>query len=160
MDTKICVACKQEKILTEFYTHKRSPKGRTSRCKECKKAYLSLPKHKEVRNAWKRKKRHTDPTFRLMDNIRVRIQALLKSKEPGKTNEIIGCSPQEWVVYLEQQFGSKMNWDNYGEYWEVDHIQPLSKGGSFHYKNTQPLTVSKNRSKSDKLSHIYNKQNN
>jgi 5-methylcytosine-specific restriction endonuclease McrA len=44
-----------------------------------------------------------------------------------------------------------MNWDNYGVDWEVDHIHPLSKGGSFHYTNTQPLTIEENRSKGDKL---------
>ena len=43
-----------------------------------------------------------------------------------------------------------MNWDNYGSYWEIDHIKPLSKGGSFHYTNTQPLTVKENRRKGAK----------
>ena len=43
-----------------------------------------------------------------------------------------------------------MSWENYGIYWEIDHIKPLSKGGSFHYKNTQPLTIPANRSKSNK----------
>ena len=157
MDTKICVACKQEKILTEFYTHKRSPKGRTSRCKECKKAYLSQPEHLAKRSKWAKNQYDNNPAFRLMNILRVRVNMLLINKEKNKTNELIGCSPQEWVVYLEQQWDDKMNWDNYGEYWEVDHIQPLSKGGSFHYKNTQPLTVSENRSKGDKLSHTYNR---
>jgi 5-methylcytosine-specific restriction endonuclease McrA len=44
-----------------------------------------------------------------------------------------------------------MNWDNYGKIWEVDHIYPTSKGGSFHYMNTQPLLISENRKKSNKL---------
>ena len=157
MDTKICVACKQEKILTEFYTHKRSPKGRTSRCKECKKVYLSQPEHLAKRNKWAKNQYDNNPAFRLMSILRVRVNMLLINKEKNKTNELIGCSPQEWVVYLEQQWDDKMNWGNYGEYWEVDHIHPLSKGGSFHYKNTQPLTVSENRSKGDKLSHTYNR---
>jgi len=55
------------------------------------------------------------------------------------------------MLYLEQQFTLNMNWDNYGKYWEVDHIYPLSKGGSFNYKNTQPLTINENRVKSNKL---------
>ncbi len=34
---------------------------------------------------------------------------------------------------------------------EIDHIHPLSKEGSFHYTNTQPLTVKDNRIKSNKI---------
>ena len=44
-----------------------------------------------------------------------------------------------------------MNWNNYGTYWEIDHIYPISKGGSFHYINTQPLTVLENQVKSNKI---------
>ena len=44
-----------------------------------------------------------------------------------------------------------MNWGNYGTYWEIDHTFPLSKGGSFHYTNTQPLTIEENRSKGNKI---------
>ena len=47
-----------------------------------------------------------------------------------------------------------MNWDNYGSYWEIDHIKPvntfdLSKEKEilecFNYKNTRPLSVVENR---------------
>ena len=55
------------------------------------------------------------------------------------------------MVFLEKQFDDKMSWDNHGTYWEIDHIKPLSKGGSFHYTNTQPLIWEDNRSKSAKL---------
>ena len=44
-----------------------------------------------------------------------------------------------------------MCWSNYGGYWEIDHIIPISKGGIFHYSNTQPLPVNKNREKSDRI---------
>jgi len=46
-----------------------------------------------------------------------------------------------------------MSWDNYGrdEYWEIDHIIPISKGGSFHYTNTQPLSIEENQKKGNKL---------
>jgi 5-methylcytosine-specific restriction endonuclease McrA len=53
------------------------------------------------------------------------------------------------LSYLESQFTTDINWENYGIYWEIDHIKPLSKGGSFHYTNTQPLTISENLSKSN-----------
>lgn len=49
-----------------------------------------------------------------------------------------------------------MSWENYGTYWEVDHILPLANycltdRGTFrrliHYTNLQPLTVAANRRK-------------
>ena len=44
-----------------------------------------------------------------------------------------------------------MTWENYGTYWEIDHTTPLSKGGSPHYTNTTPMTISENRSKSNRV---------
>ena len=47
-----------------------------------------------------------------------------------------------------------MTWDNYGTYWEVDHIKPLSLCDAFEeawqLSNLQPLTCSENRSKGNK----------
>ena len=52
-----------------------------------------------------------------------------------------------------------MSWDNYGNYWEIDHKIPCDyfnlenmeeQKQCFHYSNTQPLEVSQNRIKSNK----------
>ena len=63
----------------------------------------------------------------------------------------MGCNYETYKQHLESLFTDEMNWGNYGDYWEIDHILPLSKGGSFHYTNTQPLTVLENRKKGNKL---------
>tara|TARA_R110002020_G_C15840367_1_gene735095 strand:- start:48 stop:512 length:465 start_codon:yes stop_codon:yes gene_type:complete len=67
------------------------------------------------------------------------------------TIKYLGCTFNEYSEYLENQFDGDMSWENYGEYWEIDHIIPLSKGGSFHYTNTQPLVIEKNRKKGNSL---------
>jgi len=69
--------------------------------------------------------------------------------------EWLGCSIEEYIVYLESQFGDKFKWEDCGEIFEIDHIKPLGIKGiteeerilRFHYLNTQPLTKSENRRK-------------
>jgi hypothetical protein len=100
----------------------------------------------------KRMRENRNPLFQ---SVRSRInKALKKYTNEGKeysTENYLGCSIKEYKLYLEQQFSADMNWENYGVYWEIDHTIPLSKGGSFHYTNTTPMTISENRSKSNKL---------
>lgn len=52
-----------------------------------------------------------------------------------------------------------MTWENYGTYWEIDHIKPIDLFDfsieediyeCWNYKNLQPLTVNKNKIKSNK----------
>ena len=75
---------------------------------------------------------------------------LIKEIESKSTLDLIGCSREDFINYIEKQFTSEMDWDNYGVYWELDHIKPLSKDGTFHYTNCQPLTITENRKKSNK----------
>ena len=109
--------------------------------------------NKEHINEYWKNRYQNNPEIKLHNRIRVRINNALnyynKTKKQS-TLEFLGCKIEEYFVYLEQQFDENMNWDNYGSYWEIDHIIPLNKGGSFHYKNTQPLTITENRKKSDK----------
>ena len=65
----------------------------------------------------------------------------------------------EYTYYLEQMFTPDMSWDNYGEYWEIDHIKPIDAFDlndedqlyeAFKYTNTQPLKKEDNREKSNR----------
>lgn len=107
-------------------------------------------KNREEYNRKRREKWNNNPTHRLKGNIRTRIYRAIKDKSEA-TFELLGCPIEEYVVYLEKQFYGNMSWENYGKYWEIDHIIPLSKGGSYHYTNTQPLTITENRKKKNNL---------
>jgi len=116
-------------------------------CKLCKSSYNS----KEYQRNYKKQKRETDIEFRLKDNLKTRLNSCVKLRKKNKFINELGCDISTFRLHLENKFTPEMNWDNYGTYWEVDHIHPLSKSGSFHYTNTQPLTVKENREKSAKI---------
>lgn len=127
--------------------------------------------YQENKDKWKKykakrgKKKHNeyytnrmqkDPKFKLICNLRKRLNDMLKSKKwlkHNKTKDILGCDLETFKTHLENQFQPNMNWENYGK-WHVDHIIPLFSAKNYeelvllyHYKNTQPLWASDNSKK-------------
>ena len=111
---------------------------------------------------YKKKRRIVDDVFRISDNIRKLIQKSflkLKHKKQSKSKDILGCSYEEFKLYLESQFQPWMNWDNYAKYngelnygWDIDHYVPISSAKTVedvirlnHYTNFQPLCSYTNR---------------
>lgn len=107
-------------------------------------------------------KKETNPVYKLKCGLRRNISMLLKRGSYNKTStteEILGCSYEEFKIYLESQFQDWMTWNNYGKYngeldygWDIDHIEPLSKAKNEadiirlnHYTNLQPLCSYTNR---------------
>ncbi len=103
----------------------------------------------------------TDPLFKLTNNIRALINSAFRRNltvKSQKTTIILGCSFEEFKNHLEKQFDQHMTWDNYGSYWQIDHIKPISLAQSEqeiialnHYTNLQPLEAAANREKSNKF---------
>lgn len=112
--------------------------------------------------AWCKKRRESDPSWRLVCNLRSRVSAALKDAKTIKVENsmsLFGCSVDELKIHLESQFTEGMSWDNYGYYgWHVDHIKPCAlfnltldseQRKCFHYTNLQPLWAKDNLTKSD-----------
>jgi hypothetical protein len=104
---------------------------------------------------------HCDVNYKLAHLLRHRLnQALKGDAKIGSHVEYLGCSVDEFKLYLESKFESWMNWANYGRNgWEIDHVFPMSRANLSnidelkkvcHYTNLQPLKVSVNRSKGNK----------
>jgi hypothetical protein len=106
---------------------------------------------------YEKEKRANDPNFRIASTLRCRTRSALRGKAKHETTmSLLGCSMEDFRIYLESRFKQGMTWENYGSFWEIDHIIPcalfdLSKPDHqkrcFHFSNHDPLTVSKNRKK-------------
>jgi hypothetical protein len=166
---KVCTSCNQELHFNMFNKQKGGRFGLSGECKTC----LSIRNNqwrenggKEWENKWVKNKKQTDPQFKLKALLRGRLlDALKRHTKGGKVNKnhsaltLLGCSIDEYKIFLENQFKPDMTWENHGKLWEIDHIIPCSKFDltnleqqkqCFNYINTQPLYKSENRSKGDR----------
>ena len=143
METKKCTECKKIKNVEEFYWRKTrnnfSPKCKICWIEDSKKYNIKhKSERKEYLKEWRKDndklrkyqreyKRKAPSQDRIIFNLRNRVYKLmLKEFQSQKTLELIGCSRQKFMDHLQNQFTDEMNWGNYGDYWEVDHILPLS----------------------------------
>jgi len=110
--------------------------------------------------AHKRKKRQTDPMYRLRDIISRGISKSLKGNKNGlHWEDLVGYTLGELREHLEAQFQDSMTWETYGLYgWHIDHIKPISAFEFMHVgdpefkecwalSNLQPLWAKDNLSK-------------
>lgn len=119
-----------------------------------------------TKNIYQKNKKKTNIQFHLLSVLRTRLGNSLRRNSNGKaasTKNLLGCTIDELKTYLESLFSPDMSWDNYGIYWEIDHIRPcrsfdlsksLQQQECFHWSNLQPLEKSKNRAKNDKFNGI------
>jgi len=145
------------------------------RVRKRSKEYYHKPEVKErLKEYWKEKYKNI-PEYRLSSCVRSSLSKSLKKfklKKENKTFEILDFTLLDLMSHLESQFGERMNWGNYGSYWHLDHIRPVS---SFSFKSTdcpefkecwslsnlQPLEASENISKSsffEGVRHTYKKE--
>jgi hypothetical protein len=94
---------------------------------------------------------NNDIHFKIKKRLRNRLYIAVTSKgtiKSKKTLDLLGCSIIDLKSYLEAKFLPTMTWDNYGEYWHIDHTIPCSSFNlldeeeqkkCFHYTNLQPL---------------------
>jgi hypothetical protein len=187
--TKQCTKCQRQLPQTTEFFWKVRKDGEKFRsvCRECtfesnskwkkdnslsyneqQKDYYYANKQEilDKQTIYKREKRRTDLSYRLVDNLRRRLNQAIKGQSKASTTmDLMGCTADELKVYIESMFESWMNWDNYGMYiaggprtWVIDHIKPCASFDlsdpeqqklCFHHSNLQPLCGHENILKSD-----------
>ena len=165
---KECTSCHIVKPLYDLNKRKYGKLGHSSTCKECgnikRKNWIESNKENylKYRSSYRKIRNSNDPSYKLINNLRCRLNDFLKFRNIKKHNttiELIGCTPLELKIHLESKFTDNMSWNNYGYYgWHVDHIIPLSSVKNnddiyklFHYTNLQPLWCTDNIKKSNKI---------
>jgi hypothetical protein len=107
----------------------------------------------------------TDTTFKLKKHIGSLIRNSIKQKgfkKLTRSEQILGCTYDEFRTHLESLWQPWMNWENYGnpidgvyeinKTWDIDHIIPTSTAKDeiellqlHNYRNLQPLCSYNNR---------------
>lgn len=137
-------------------------KNNRERINKYKKEWEKKEGNKEKRRLYINNKRKTDCNFRLAEALRSRIRrAIKRNSKTDKSLELLGCTPEFFISYLESKFLPGMSWENYGiNGWHMDHIIPCNSFDlsdpeqqkiCFHYTNLQPLWAEDNIRKSDRL---------
>lgn len=177
MESKECTGCKENKPLLEFYLQKAGRYGRHAKCKACLAKYQKDTLNGYVQNMseeqickkrayiveYYRRRAAVDPIFYFKRGIRSSMSTYFKQAAKGQflkaehTVDLLQCSLEFFLQYIQEKFTEGMTLENYGE-WHLDHIIPLATAITRedvvrlnHYTNFQPLWAKDNLSKGAKL---------
>ena len=117
-------------------------------------------------------RRKNNLSVKILHNLRARTHKVLSGINKSKsTLVLLGCTFEEFRIYLEKLFTVGMSWENYGMglgKWNIDHIVPCSifdlesaveQKQCFHFSNHQPLWAPDNLEKYNRtigLNLLYN----
>lgn len=109
-------------------------------------------------------RRMKDPIFNLKQKVRAMIRrafSVIGESKIASSEEILGCTIEEFKTHIESKFSGWMTWQNRGfsrniknpqERWEYDHIIPINCARTVeevillsHYLNIQPMCAYENK---------------
>ena len=132
---------------------------------EKKREYRSTKEYWELNKKWRdenrdklrqnmKNYRERYPLINSWRNILHRTLRYLGKPKECHTIEALGYSAEDLKNHLEPMLKENMNWENYGDVWEIDHIRPLSSFSKDStpaevnaLSNLQPLYKEENRLK-------------
>jgi 5-methylcytosine-specific restriction endonuclease McrA len=151
--------CKNIYDLKRYNEYSNSEKGKLA-----KEKYSKSEKRRTYIREYNRNKRKEDINFKLKEQISGAIYKQLKRAKVSKNNkhweDVINQKFNDIFIHLEKQFDENMSWDNYGSYWQIDHIIPVSYYDlsleehlqkCWNINNLRPLEKTTNNKKNNKL---------
>ena len=119
-------------------------------------------KIREYSKTYEKSRRSIDPVYKFSRDIRSLIGGSFRRRssiKPIKTEQILGCSIEEFKNYIISKCPEGITLENFNRYgYHIDHIIPLASANSeeeiinlCHYTNLQPLWCKENLIKSDKI---------
>ena len=121
------------------------------------KARYRMNNNDKIRAYQRRKRKElmtSSVAFVIRERLRKRITEALRNQRGSKskkTMQFLGCSLEDFRIYIESKFDVGMNWSNWGkgkDKWNLDHIVPCAifdltkpehQNRCFHFSNYQPL---------------------
>ena len=159
-----CKACMKKRNADWQKANRATRNAQQRECRRRKKLGVQRKPRKthEEFVAYKRKymreRYRSDPTYRLMRNLRKRVRAALQgNSKSAATEALLGICADECRKYIEALFTEGMSWDSNIH---IDHIVPCAsfdlndpqeQRKCFHYTNLQPLWGVDNLKKSDRI---------
>jgi hypothetical protein len=149
VNCKDCSKQRKNKDIKQQYDKSYRSKNK-QKISEWQKNYRSKPEVKKIRNLKEKYLRDSNINYKLTTSLRNRIRDVIaRNSKSDSTIKLLGCSIEDFKLYLSSKFTNRMNWENYGiNGWHIDHIIPCSSFNfsdleqqkkCFHYTNLQPL---------------------
>lgn len=117
-------------------------------------------KNKEEITLKRKIRRNTNTLVQLSHNMRAMISASFNKKgfkKSKKTERILGCTIENFKIYIESKFLEGMSWEN-RSLWHVDHYYPQSMANTAeeleelnHHTNLRPIWAIDNLQKNNKI---------
>ena len=182
VNTGICYDCKQNQMKRDYEFHKERVTSTNN--KSVKKNYTkvlernkkwnndNIEKSRLIKRAYYYryhevnkekakvycKNKRSNYFNRISNNLQKDIWLYFKTGKKTNTNILLfDLNFDSLKSHFESKFDDNMNWDNYGTYWHIDHIRPLSSFNletelleAWSINNLQPLKAIDNLIKSNK----------